>query len=706
MATYNADGYDISQDVDPTPETISELIYRARFEFNRQDNKDRIRDATYWGDNDIPHPGHIDFQETHLMVVNNAVQNIVGLLSQRPSIQVFENSLNTLKLAQATSVQNFLNALFPALENDLNAPTWLKVLEDQTRFGRGYDILEYIPTRWAREPRLSQYKNPDGTFRIDDYNIARKKFALMSRLPFVWRHMPARGCFAWKDDYGIQQFLSIEERSAIDVAHSYNMPELLEDLYDMARTPSMHVIFCRYWNRSHYAYWVSKGYSSQTWEQRAQAGLSLLTLAGTMSGTIAAKGPNIYGQVPVIETLGMSSTDQNPSRQQLAVIDPLIPLASYLDTLVSQKGSAIRVYCWPTPYIKNVQKELGSSLQTPPIGPEGRPDPLNITPGEIIYLPGNQDIGWLVVPQNGPDIDKQIQYISAQADKLVIPSTLFDGSSQQNGYLFNSMMSAATSRLAPMITNTKRAHQKRAELAFKCLEVHGEPLYVYEPGSDASDPGNWTSVLPKDVQDWKARYVITVDYEDTRPYDQAQDIQAAQVLSTPPGPGQEPLISKRTARMKYLHIEDPDKEAEQIRIEALENSPLVAEFLQAQASIDAGMTLARIQGDLSKLSPDEVRLLPQSLLQAAQAQGTPIPGTAPAGQPGPPVGPGQSAGTPAAPGGTPGVQAPPGVQPLAAPSTTGGMPGAGATQKMPGLSSPLTPAGPRISSPPPVKKVG
>lgn len=720
MAEYGYNGLDMSQAQEPTDQSISELIYRARFEFNREDMRDRIRDSVYQGDNDISHPSHIDFQEVHMMVINNAVQNIIGLLANRPQVIVKENSLKTLKLTDAIGVQNFLNSLYPTLERDIKALTWLKILEDQTRFGRAYDALEYAPTRWAQEPRLSGFQNPDGSYRTDDFSMARKKWGIASRLPLIWRHLPARGCFAWKDDGGIYQFLTIEERAAQDIANSYNRPDLLNDLYDMARTPSMHVIFCRYWNRGYYAHWISKGYSSQTWEERAQAGLSLLTLADT-HGEIIAKGKNPYGMVPVVETLSMSSTDQNPARMHLSPIDPIIPLATYLDELVSQKGSSIRVYCWPTPYLKNVQKELGAPLQAVPVGPDGRANPLNIKPGQILYLPTGTDISWLVVPQNGPDVDKQIAMVAAQCDK-VIPSQLFDGSAKANGYLYNSMISAAVGKLAPMVMNTQMSHTERNGLAFRILEMHGDKLYNYQPGSNAADPGNWVEIGPKDVEDWQARYVISVDYQDEHPYDEAQDIAAAQQLTTPTVPGGDPLISQYTARAVYLHLPDPEKEAERIRLEKIQHSPMVEEMLQARASIDAGISLDSVMNEISKLTPEQIKMLPPSLVQAAAAMGTQIPGTTPpaGGAPGsaPPAGSPSLAGPPPGGGNIPGVSAPGGTptaggaiagpqlgnaQPAASPSAIGGIPGAPGGLKIPGLTAPGTPPPPRLGTPPPRK---
>lgn len=693
-ALYGYDGADLAKDIDPTTESISELIYRARFEFSQLDAADRIRNDVYFGDNDIARPSHINFQDVHLMVVNSSVSDIIGVMSQRPTLDVSEYSLNTKKIVKATNVENCMNALFPALEDDKDDSIWLKILEDQVRFGRAYDILEYVPTRWAKQPQLTQYKNPDGSYRIEDYDKARIRFALTARLPMQWRHLPARGCFAWFDDYGMQQFLSIEERAAVDVAQSYNRPDLLEDLYDFTTTPNMHVIFCQYWNRSYYAYWISKGYASQTWEQRAQSGLSLLTLANTIGGEIVSKGPNIYGVIPVIETKSMSSTDLNPARKYRAPIDALIPLAVYLDQLAAQKGSAIRTYCWPTPFIKTVQKELGAALQTAPIGPEGRPTPVNIVPGEILYLPQGQDVGWLVVPQEGPDIDRQIELIQKHADEQRLPSALFNGTSQANGYLYNSMMSAVMGKLSPLATNTKRAHKKRCELAFRILEIHSDDFYIYQEGSDASDAGNWVNIKPKDIMDWKARYILKVNYDDQRPYDDAQEQATAAQMTQDRGQGMGPLLSDYTVLKDYLHVADPEAEMERRRIERIERSPVVDEFLSAKASIDAGITLANIQSELNTLSPEQLRNLPPSLVQAAAQAGQPIPGTVPT-----PAMPGnEGAGTPATPSqaGTPTA--------LAAPSTTGGIPGAPAAPVIPGITHPLTPPAPTPGTPPPARK--
>ena len=50
------------------------------------------------------------------------------------------------------------------------------------------------------------------------------------------------------------------------------------------------------------------------------------------------------GVVPVVENPGMTTTSINPGKKNISVIDHVIPIATYLDQLVSQKASAVRMW--------------------------------------------------------------------------------------------------------------------------------------------------------------------------------------------------------------------------------------------------------------------------------------------------------------------------------------------------------------------------
>lgn len=610
-ATGFIDGKDPRYDARPDTRYISTLIRQARFEFNRRDMADYLREAVYWQEQEIPHPSHIDVEVVHTGIPTETVQRLMGIFGDRPTVLVGELDVDDLKERQALQVQDFLNGIFPALEIDSRKDTWDNIIEDVLRLGRGYDKLEFVPERRSMKnphfPRrgmiLDTKRGEDGSYQFtdieedaDSYLRRQRDFNVYERLPMLWRHLPAQGCYAWYDDEGISEFLQVEQRRIRDIMRRYPHVPMLNQVQSVGISSVSYVIMAEYWNRSWCGRWVSQGFGAQQFENRIWESATLLNRITSLD--LAEVVPNIYGVVPVVETPGLISTNRDPARRHMSVIDVMIPICTYLDQLVSQHGSAVRMWAWPTPALKNLGVN-GTVLAQQPIGPDGRPIPIEIEPGKMLTLLPGEDITWVIAPNNGADANTLIEYVEKRANALGISSAVFDATAlQSNGYLYNSVVNALRSKYSQVPRHVKRSHQDRCNLALRIMEMYGDELFVRRPGDGETEVGTWFKLNGAAIKGH--HYSIDVKYQDRLPTDQQSRIAMAVQAITPVGDAG-PLLDHDTARSIFMDIPDPTRIGQKILIQRYKYT-VAMNFLMVKAAKDAGTILDQRQ----QMNPDEV----------------------------------------------------------------------------------------------------
>jgi len=639
-------------------------VEAIRDEFADRENRDQWRDDLYWSENEIEHPAHIDFEPVHMNMGTAVVGNLIGILDDYPSVRAVNTSLQDKKVKRATVVEDYLNTLFPALEDQADADTFHLIKEDVIRMGRGYDELLYVP-RYRAATARGYPKRQDGE-DVTDWKADRyEPWAMQQRLPMVNRHLPARGTFLWHDEDGVSEAIVVEERRISDLLRRY--PDKLQNLRAKSESrwfrQTDHVYQLRHWTREWCTTWISDsrtlGAGSVTSSNLAaptrarqvpQGGLWAMEV---LDGEVADQYPNIYGYVPITETSGITSSDMRSGRRQLSIMDHMLPLCLYLDRLVSQKGSAIRVWAWPTPVLRNLGINGQLIGEEPKVADDGRPIPFEVVPGQMLQLLPGEDITWLIAPASGADVDEQIAMVMRQADMLGIPSGIFDASSvnSSNGYLYNSILNATRSKWSMIPRHIKRGHRQRCYGALRIVELYGEPLSVYRQGDGKTVESEWFTISPGDVKD--AYYQIEVKFEDHLPMDDAADVQMfLQVTQEGPnGPG----MDMNTARERYLRDNAPERTEDRIRIQRWKNRTEVDGFLTAKALEQAGYLL-----------DEEERGKPEEVWQGAPMSEYPA-----------------------------GLQ-----EALATRGVTGGVLGAPSEPSLPGLNRPLTPPQPNLGAAP------
>ena len=678
----------------PTQEYLAGLIESATYEFADRDVIDARRRALFLQENPVPHPSHVPIQVVHMGVATEVVNRLLGILDDFPRVQVFSTSVEELKVKRATKVEDFSNTLFPALMEDRDEDVWRLVLEDVLRYGRGYDQLLYVPNRWSSD--APDFPKKEKSEEYDEYGKRAKQWKLRAKIPMVWRHCPARNVFMWHDDYGIAEALIVTKRRVKDLLSQYNVPNLKEYVDGSPEMAHSYALLAEYWSRDWSAYWAGLPTENKSDETDTRSGVAILR--DIEDGELAEVSPNLYGYVPVVETVGMMSTETSRARRQMSVFDHMMPICEYLDQLVSQKASAVRVWAWPTPYLKNLS--VGNlNVSNLALQEDGRPVDVEIEPGKMFTLLPGEEIGWLVAPESGAGADELIGLIQNQAEALGISSAMFSANALgSNGYLYNSVMNAIRSKYSPVLNHIKTAHIARTRHALGVVEMVGEPLYIFKHGDGREVAGEWFTLGPKDIGD--SIYTLNVDYEDHLPTDDAGDMgMAVQAVG-----GEHPLMDRNTAREKYLHIIDPERTEERIRVQQFMDRPEIADILVNRAGANAQILLDQedqgvpLAEALAGVRPEELAMLPPELLmqlgiQPPGMEGMPLGAEAPMGNG--QMLPGDMSGGPY------GVAPPAAAGPqLAAPSSMGGIAGAPTSPRIPGIDTSLTPAPPAPSRAP------
>ena len=668
MLTDNPLGY-----IRPDSAYITELIGAARDEFDYRDRQDEVRDQLFWQENPIPHPSHVDFEPVHMGVAAEVVTRVKGIMDDFPEVQVANTSMSGLTISRATKVEDFANAIYSAMEDDADVDTWDLILEDIIRYGRGYDTQLYVPHN--RSNKAKGYPEQGEGEKDEDWQKRYDNWALRAKLPLAWKHLGARNTFVWRDDEGICEALVVELRRASDVLQRYDSP-LLRKAIDSKQRSRLDPVLCgHYWNPKWGAYWISDSAMPRVKEQDdTYSGVAMLRMS---EADVVNVFENPYGHVPIVETSGITTSSNRSDRRQISIFDHMIHICKYLDQLVSQKATAVRTWAWPTPYLKNLGIN-GQVYGTYPTGQDGRPLQIEVTPGKMVTLLPGEEIGWLVVPENGAGSDSLIQLIKGQADLLGITSAVFSGEALgSNGYLYNSVLNAIRSKYSPVVKHVKRSHRQRVQNLLRIIEMHGEPLHVFNPGDGDIKAGRWFSIAPKDVEGHY--YQIAVAFEDHLPTDDAADM-ALYLQSTE---GDNPALDRNSAREKYLRDKSPERTQERIWAQKFTEQPPVQEFLMARAMKRAGIVLDEEEEEgnpLNDMTPEQLAMLPPALQQALGAGGggaEAVPGAGGAVMPNMTPNP-EAAGT--------GYE-----NSLAAPTSMGGVPGAPATPYIPGATAPLVP---------------
>lgn len=382
-----------------------------------------------------------------------------------------------------------------------------------------------------------------------------------------------------------------------------------------------------------------------------------------IDGTMAPGFPKVNPYAPLLPYFRAKS-------------DPVLFALSFLvpgfDSLLTMWLNWTYIGAYPTPQMSapaNAAPSLGDvGAELEPMGGDNKKAVWK--PGMQVEPPPGYQLSFVQPPPIGQDVQQMAQVYRQLIESAGVASVLRGAAgSDYSGYLANQLIAAATLTYKNLGTAMQSQLSAMGEFMWHVVDKRiKQEVYVLATEGKKGEERNWLGLKPTGRMTGLCAPVdmlakMEVKLRPVLPTDEQAASMIASQLTTPVNQ----LISKNTARERYLQMEDPEGEADKIAVEkALDSDPTLQQLQIHEALRKAGY-LPPAQSPL--LGPNGQPLppgggAPPQMGGPMQGPGTPgIPGLTQPMTPGPP-GQGQGVGgnggrAAGAQPGLPGNQGPP-----------------------------------------------
>lgn len=472
----------------------------------------------------------------HSGMASMTLDNIRGMWSKQPQFRIPVPDISRTALGadpreQSTKIEDFLNASFSGFSKR-GLSTHEMAIWDMMAYGRGWTRQARLEHRYAAKTIEQYYPGEKlNASRGDvDKRTAYQEYVDAHRrhigVPVDYRHVPTRGVYAGQDSDGISEVIEVEARRLSSVLQDYLAPELGPVADIEAERLASQVRFVHFANRQHHAYFLAGKADFPEKESDQTSELGKLTplyrkkrspRTGRMSRREGLAIPHGLGDAPYTPFYGLPTSDRDPEKRYLSVLYHMRPLIQSLDTLLTQQGSFIRVWYWPTLQIKVPETRLTNAAD--------RPEDIPIVPGQPLMTWGDEQISFLLVPQGAPEADKHLQLILRQLDRMGLAPANFgvDLRDASSGYALTTLIRAAQTKYAPLGHHIRRAYHHDAMMYLRQVSLlsgeDNQPVYVSQIGS-GEDGRRESRSLGLTRKDLDGPWQLEVDLEMDLPNDQ------------------------------------------------------------------------------------------------------------------------------------------------------------------------------------------
>lgn len=550
-------------------------------------------------ENPVEAPDTMQIEEVRNSIGYSMVERVVGMLVADEYRLSVPPADDTQRAARASEqMERWTQAALPEIAKVSEDDPLDRCVENMVALGHGCMRLVHAPQRWAGFPRQKEKQSDE------DYNKATELWKRARPLPIAWTSVHPKTVYPRWDELGLAMILERDERPVISLRPKrYNRAKEHPDLWEFDRLKGglATVKFSQLWTRE--------------------------TLTYAVNGHVVHHQRHRYGQPPYIYAMGQTTSSPDPAKKGLSLLYPLRYLLPYLDRLLSQKGTAVRLWAWPTPVVKRslALMQADPSLLEPP--------EYDIRPGKALSIWGDEDISYLVWQGNGPDADEQLRLVMQMIERAGLADVLYGQGigAGDSGYLVNQLIAAARMKLKPLVEHAENAMERAIRLLWDVVEYEiRQPLHVYARGEGEGNRG-WISLGPDDLNGYRQ---VEFKLSPMMPTDEYAVASMAANLMTAG------IWSRRRA-MERTGVEQPEAEEDRILIERWKASPQVQQVLLPEALKRFGLKVAPPEPAPADVF-DQLQGAPPGLQQAVlqhmaggQAQGQP---PAPQGQPPAPQG--------------------------------------------------------------------
>lgn len=590
-------------------------------------------------ENDPSVPAGMEAEIVRSPIAWQVIERMTGTLTvEKPVIHIPPRDQNEASKVSASNMEIGTTALLREMERQADDDVWERFIESLLADGWGCMRLMYAPQVWGGYP--AREKDEDDKA----YNKRVDEWVQNSPIPINWSWVDPKTVYPFWSEVGLDHVLEIDERDPISLG--YDRFNVLHDQYsdiEIQELTRQHrdggtVEFAQLWTHDTLTYWVN--------------------------GEVVHHVAHNYTRPPYIIARGITTSSSESDKMGLSILYPVRYILPYLDRLLSQKATAVRMWCWPTPIFRTSESSFTA---------EGEERSIEVRPGKSVTLRPGEDLSFLVWNGNAPDIERQVGQVMDMIDRATISQVMYGESyAGDSGYLVNQLIAAARMKFRPLVAHAERAHEQMVQLLWDIVEHQiGRPLYVYAHGDDQK----WISLDPDDIRGYRQVRVTVNPLLPTDTY-----ARTSRVLAELNGG-----VRSRRSAMEEIGIEQPDRMMDEITLDQWLQQPEVQQVLTGEILTRYGvlrqMKERKISGaDMLQLLPTMPPALQQAILGGAMGGAPSVPGM---GQM--PMMPNQ---------GTPGIFAAPGVQ--AVPAGPNGPPAGGLGVRPSGVSTGM-PSGPRMT---------
>jgi len=580
---------------------ISAIKERLQHDWLSRDNMIEEMRALRYMEADVDVPADLESEAVMTPEAHQIVERLVGTLTANPmTITVPPADESEKAREQSSKMEKFLVAAVERLQQQAEQDVIDLFIESLVMDGHG--CMRMLPAKqlWRGAPRHKEDEEDTA------YNKRVEEWKKGKPLPIAWNWCDPLTIYPLYGEFGLYGVLQVDERD-IATLHPkrWNIERLdrveMEELSRLHERDGTSVEFAQWWTPT--------------------------TLTYAVEDRVVHHQKHRYESAPYTYAFGLSSASNNPERMGMSVLWPIRDLIPALNRLLSQKASAVRMWCWPTVVFRQIYPGQGETSGEAPLPVRN----LDISPGSTVTLFNDEELSFLTWTGNGPDADEMLQIVNGMIQKAGLADPMYGAGAGESGYALNQLIAAARMRLKPLVAHAERALAKQLVALCDIIEHHiKQPVYVY--GATGREEG-WISLGPDDLNGYRN---IQVKLNPVMPTDSyARSSMAINEVNAG--------LRSRASAMEMIGVEQPDEEQRKILVDRWRADPKVQEFIVAEALKKAGieqakgdLTMQDIQGSYGQLGPGMQQALSNTLQGAAlPGQDVQSMGMRPAGQPQP-----------------------------------------------------------------------
>ena len=558
----------------PEAETITEMEARLKSTWSARDNQIIDMRQKRFMEHDLDLPLDVEAEDVRVPVGQQLIEQMVGTLTADPlTITVPPSSEKAKSQEQSSLIEKFSLAALEQLERQADADVSDRFVETLIADGHGCMRMLYAPQMRRRKPKRRK-KEGDDEFegRTEAWRRGRP-------LPISWMWLDPLTVYPVWSEGGLVSILEVDSRDVITLDNRrWNVAK--PDLWEMSRVKpdnTGQVKFQQLWTEDELIY--------------------------AIEGEIVHRQEHGYKSVPYAYNVGLGAASKDPRYMGYSVLYPIRFLIPYLDRLLSQKGTAIRMWCWPTIVFKAAIKAGGQD-------PQAIIRQIDVEPGGQVAIYQDEDITFLTWKGNGPDLDEQIRFILRAMERAGLGDPMYGQSAGDSGYAINQLIAAARMRYKPIRAHAERSLGQQVVTMLDIVEYQIRlPTYVFAYGKG----GGWIRIRPEDLLGYRQLKVKLNPLMPTDTY--ARSSQALNELGR--------LRGTRSA-MEMIGIEQPDEEMRAMRTDRWMSRPEIDTYMTQQAVKRLGlrlakgdMTMGRLQSEFPDMPEALQGVLAQQLERAA-----------------------------------------------------------------------------------------